>query len=170
MIPVRTPDGPSEMPRVMGQGGGWGPPPGPPGGWGPQSPHGYPPAPPPEGAPPQGGSPPGAARPKPITGGSETLAIHAMSIDPMTGLPRGESPPGSTSSVVALVAGILLCLGPIAGAVAIVAGILARRAASADPARVGGVKAANAGIVLGIINFVLWLGVAFVLLLTWIAE
>jgi hypothetical protein len=159
MFPVRTPEGrPSSTPRVIGQGGGWGPPPGPPGGWNPQSPYGYPPAPPP------GGSPPGPDRPKPITGGKETLALHAMSIDPVTGLPRGEAPPASTASVVALVAGILLCLGPIAGAVALVAGILGRRAASADPAGVGGIKLANAGIVLGITNFVLWFGVAFLLL------
>ena len=168
MFPVRTPEGPdNSTPRVVGQGGGWGPPPGPPGGWGPQSPGGYPPA----GAPPPPGwSPPGAARPKPITGSKETLAIHAMSIDPMTGLPRGEAPPASTASVVALVAGFLLCLGPIAGAVAVVAGIVGRRAVSADPVRVGGGGLATAGIVLGIVNLLLSFGVAFVLLMQALLE
>jgi hypothetical protein len=93
-----------------------------------------------------------------------------MSIDPRTGLPRGEAPPASTASVVALVAGFLLCLGPIAGAVAVVAGILGRRAVSADPVRVGGGGLATAGIVLGIVNFLLWLGVAFVFLLSAMVE
>jgi hypothetical protein len=93
-----------------------------------------------------------------------------MSIDPMTGLPRGEAPPASTASVVALVAGFLGCLGPIPGAVAVVAGILGRRAASADPARVGGMKLANTAITLGIISLVVWFGVAFALLLWWAME
>ncbi len=38
-----------------------------------------------------------------------------MTIDPKTGLPRGEKPPASTAAVVALVCGILLCLGPFTG-------------------------------------------------------
>jgi hypothetical protein len=87
-----------------------------------------------------------------------------MSIDPRTGLPRGEAPPASTASVVALVAGFLLCLGPVAGAVAVVAGILGRRAASADPVRVGGGGLATAGIVLGVLNLLLSFGVALLLL------
>jgi hypothetical protein len=93
-----------------------------------------------------------------------------MNIDPRTGLPLGEAPPASTASVVALVAGFLLCLGPIAGAVAVVAGILGRRAVSADPVRVGGGGLATTGIVLGILNLLLSFGLAFMLLLNWMAE
>ena len=50
---------------------------------------------------------------KPITGSAATMAMHAMTIDPKTGLPRGEKAPASTAAVVALVCGILLCLGPV---------------------------------------------------------
>src|SRR5688572_32349834 len=104
------------------QGGGWGPPggypPGPPGGFPPGAPPGggYPPgpggfAPAP---PPPGFTPPGAGG-KPITGSAQTMAMHAMTIDPNTGLPRGEKPPASTAAAVALVCGALLCLGPLTG-------------------------------------------------------
>jgi hypothetical protein len=93
-----------------------------------------------------------------------------LSIDPRTGLPRGERPPASTASVVAIVAGFLLCLGPIAGTVAIVAGIIGRRAASADPTRVGGAGLAMTGIVLGVFNFLLSVGLGFLLLLKAMAD
>jgi hypothetical protein len=78
-----------------------------------------------------------------------------MTIDPKTGLPRGESPPASTAAVVSLVCGILLCLGPFTGLPAIVAGVMARTAARQRPASVGGSRMANAGIALGILNLVL---------------
>jgi hypothetical protein len=78
--------------------------------------------------------------------------MHQMSIDPTTGLPRGEKPPASNASVIALVCGILLCLGPLTGIPAIIAGIMGRRAMKADPANVGGGGMAIAGIVLGILN------------------
>src|SRR5687768_18534433 len=117
------------------QGGGWGPPGGPPpGGYGP--PGGYPPGGygPPGGpggfapAPPGGGGfvPPGGGGPKPITGGKGTMAMHAMTIDPNTGLPKGEKPPASAAAVLALVCGILLCLGPLTGIPAIIAGFIGR--------------------------------------------
>jgi Domain of unknown function (DUF4190) len=83
------------------------------------------------------------------------MALHAMTIDPKTGLPRGESPPASTAAVLALVCGILLCLGPFTGLPAIIAGVMARRAARERPALVGGARMANAGIALGILNLVL---------------
>src|SRR6187402_3981136 len=94
----------------------------PPGGYGPPR-GGYPP-------PPGYGGPPGHQPPapphKPITGSAETMAMHAMTIDPKTGLPKGEKPPASPAAVLSLVCGILLCLGPITGLTAIVAGVVAR--------------------------------------------
>lgn len=117
--------------------------------------------------PPGGAMPPGGHRPpgsqggppgrpgKPITGSPETMALHAMTIDPRTGLPRGEKPPASTASVVALVCGVLLCLGPMTGITAIVAGIIARRAVRDNPTTVGGAGMALAGILLGVANLIL---------------
>jgi len=108
-----------------------------PGGYGPPAPGGYgPPA-------------------KPITGSAATMELHAMTIDPKTGLPRGEKPPASTAAVVALVCGILLCLGPFTGIPAIVAGVLARKAARQSPHTVGGAGMGLAGILLGSLNLVL---------------
>jgi hypothetical protein len=93
------------------------------------------------------------------------MALHAMTIDPKTGLPRGEKPPASTAAVVAAIAGSLLCLGPPTGVSAVVAGIIGRRAARARPHEVGGGGLALAGIVLGSINLVLSaLGIAYWLL------
>lgn len=101
----------------------------------------------------QAGAPPG--RVKPITGSPETMALHAMSIDPKTGLPRGEKPPASTAAVLSLVCGILLCLGPITGLTAVIAGAVARRDAKRRPHQVGGAGMAAAGIALGALNLVL---------------
>ena len=78
-----------------------------------------------------------------------------MTIDPKTGLPRGEKPPASTAAVVALVCGILLCLGPFTGIPAIIAGVLARKAARQYPQTVGGAGMGLAGILLGSLNLVL---------------
>jgi hypothetical protein len=100
----------------------------------------------------RGGHPPEGA--KPITGSKETMAMHAMSIDPDTGLPRGESPPASTAAVASLVCGVLLCM-PLAGLPAIVAGLIGYRAARANPSSVGGAGLAVAGMVLGLFNLVL---------------
>jgi len=83
------------------------------------------------------------------------MAMHAMTIDPATGLPRGEKPPASTAAVVALVCGILLCLGPFTGIPAIIAGVLGRRAAREFPQTVGGRAMATAGLSLGLINVTL---------------
>ncbi len=132
---------------IDSQAGGYPPPPG---GFGPG---GYPP---PQygghGAPP----PPGGFGPrKPITGSADTIAMHALTIDPTTGLPRGEKPPASTASVVALVCGILLCLGPLTGIPAIIAGVVGRRAAREQPASVGGAGMSLAGILLGLFNLLL---------------
>jgi hypothetical protein len=80
------------------------------------------------------------------------MAMHAMTIDPSTGLPRGEKPPASTASVVALVCGVLLCLGPLTGIPAIIAGFIARKAIKEAPNAVGGGRMALAGIILGVIN------------------
>jgi hypothetical protein len=93
------------------------------------------------------------------------MALHALTIDPKTGLPRGEKPPASTAAVVAVVAGILLCLGPLTGVSALVAGIIGRRAARARPHEVGGAGLSLAGIVLGAINLALSaVGIAYWLL------
>ena len=89
-----------------------------------------------------------------------------MTIDPKTGLPRGEKPPASPAAVVALVCGILLCLGPFTGVPAIIAGVMARKAARAAPGAVGGASMALAGILLGIFNLILS-GIA---ILIWIAK
>jgi Domain of unknown function (DUF4190) len=122
---------------------GWGPPG--PGGYGPPGPGGY-------GPPGPGGYGPPA---KPITGSAATMALHAMTIDPKTGLPRGEKPPASTAAVVALVCGILLCLGPFTGIPAIIAGVIARKAARRSPQTVGGAGMGLAGILLGALNLLL---------------
>jgi len=84
------------------------------------------------------------------------MAMHAMTIDPKTGLPRGEKPPASTGAVVALVCGILMCLGPFTGIPAIIAGLLARKAAHESPQTVGGRGMATAGLVLGCVNICLF--------------
>lgn len=83
------------------------------------------------------------------------MALHAMTIDPKTGLPRGEKPPASTAAVLSLVCGVLICLGPITGVTAIIAGLIGRRAVRDDPAHVGGAGMALAGILLGAGNLVL---------------
>lgn len=151
----------------MAQGGGYPPP----GGYHPPGPGGYGPPPGPGGYGPPGGGgygppgPGGYGRPaKPITGSPATMALHAMTIDPRTGLPRGEKPPASIAAVVALVCGILVCLGPLTGIPAIIAGIIARNAAREHPESVGGGSMAIAGIVLGSANLVL-----SALLLSWVA-
>jgi hypothetical protein len=83
------------------------------------------------------------------------MAMHAMTIDPKTGLPRGEKPPASTAAVIAFVCGILLCLGPFTGIPAIIAGVLGRKAAREFPQTVGGGGMASAGLALGIVNLTL---------------
>lgn len=80
------------------------------------------------------------------------MALHAMSIDPRTGLPRGEKPPASTAAIVALVCGILMCLGPITGISALIAGVVALKAVRTRPHEVGGAGLAWVGIAFGIIN------------------
>ncbi|MEI9951360.1 MAG: hypothetical protein WDO74_20885 [Pseudomonadota bacterium] len=135
--------------------GGYGPPGGyrPPGGYGPPGapppPGGYGPpgAPPPGGYGPPGGGGYGPPAPpgKPITGSAATMAMHAMTIDPKTGLPRGEKAPASTAAVVALVCGILICLGPFTGIPAIIAGVLGRKAAREFPQTVGGQRHGDGG-------------------------
>jgi hypothetical protein len=81
--------------------------------------------------------------------------MHALTIDPRTGLPRGEKPPASTAAVVALVCGILLCLGPLTGLTAIVAGLIGRQAAREHPESVGGANMSLAGILLGVFNLMI---------------
>ncbi|HYP87922.1 MAG TPA: DUF4190 domain-containing protein [Polyangiaceae bacterium] len=101
---------------------------------------------------------------KPITGSAETMALHAMTIDPKTGLPRGEKPPASPAAVLSLVCGILLCLGPLTGLTAIASGIVARGQAQRKPDAVGGQGMALAGILLGVLNlFVTALGIVYYL-------
>ena len=90
------------------------------------------------------------------------MALHAMTIDPRTGLPRGEKPPASTAAVVSLVCGVLLCLGPLTGITAVIAGVIARRAVRDNPATVGGAGMALTGILLGALNLIL-LPVGFLL-------
>lgn len=94
------------------------------------------------------------------------MALHAMSIDPTTGLPRGEKPPASTASVVALVCGVLLCLGPLTGTAAIVAGFMGRAAAKRDPSGVGGANMALAGIILGFMNWFLFTPLMILIVVT----
>ena len=83
------------------------------------------------------------------------MALHAMTIDPKTGLPRGEKPPASTAAVLSLVCGILLCLGPLTAVTAIVAGIIARKRVRSRPGEVGGAGMAAVGIGLGAFNLLL---------------
>lgn len=129
----------------------------PPGGYG----RGGPPPPGPYyGAPAQPASPH-----KPITGSAETMALHAMTIDPKTGLPQGEKPPASAAAVLSLVCGILLCLGPVTGLTAIIAGVVARGQAQRRPTQVGGRGMALAGILLGVVNLLTSLG-ALIYILT----
>ena len=84
--------------------------------------------------------------------------MHAMTIDPKTGLPKGEKPPASPAAVLSLVCGILLCLGPLTGLTAIVAGLVARGQAQRRPAVVGGAGMAAIGIALGFLNLLLSVG------------
>jgi hypothetical protein len=130
----------------------------PPGGYGP--PRG--------GYPAQGYAQPSLAQPgasqKPITGSAETMALHAMTIDPKTGLPKGEKPPASPSAVLSLVCGMLLCLGPFTGLTAIVSGLVARGQAQRKPNVIGGKGMALVGILLGVLNLLLSaLGLAYYL-------
>jgi hypothetical protein len=83
------------------------------------------------------------------------MAMHAMTIDPKTGLPKGEKPPASPAAVLALVCGMLLCLGPVTGLTAIVAGLVARGQAQRRPTAVGGATMAGVGIALGVLNLLL---------------
>jgi len=75
-----------------------------------------------------------------------------MTIDPKTGLPKGEKPPASPAAVLSLVCGILLCLGPLTGLTAIVAGLVARGQVQRRPAIVGGAGMAAIGIGLAAID------------------
>ena len=102
---------------------------------------------------PQGQQP---AMHKPITGSAETMAMHAMTIDPKTGLPKGEKPPASAAAVLSLVCGILLCLPVATGLTAIIAGLIARGQAARKPTLVGGRGMAMTGILLGILNLIGW--------------
>jgi hypothetical protein len=110
------------------------------------------------GPPPQGYGPPHqqpSPAHKPITGSAETMALHAMTIDPKTGLPKGEKPPASPAAVLSLVCGMLLCLGPLTGLTAIGAGLVARGQAQHKPHAVGGRGMALFGILLGVLNLLL---------------
>jgi hypothetical protein len=113
--------------------------------------------------------PPIQAR-KPITGSAETMALHAMSIDPKTGLPIGEKPPASTAAVIALVCGILICLGPLTGITAIVTGVIGRSKSKQQPESVGGAGMATAGIVLGCVNLLLSFVAGLILILQYLAT
>lgn len=84
------------------------------------------------------------------------MALHAMTIDPKTGLPKGEKPPASPAAVLSLVCGMLLCLGPLTGPAAIIAGLVARAQAQRKPNAVGGRGMAAAGIALGALNLLIW--------------
>jgi len=94
------------------------------------------------------------------------MALHAMTIDPKTGLPKGEKPPASPAAVLALVCGILLCLGPLTGPTAIVAGLIARAQVQRKPNLVGGRGMATVGIALGILTVLLSIG----LLVYWLSQ
>lgn len=114
------------------------------------------------GGPPHPGYPPPQQQPapahKPITGSAETMALHAMTIDPKTGLPKGEKPPASAAAVLSLVCGMLLCLGPLTGLTAIAAGLVARGQAQRKPHAVGGQTMALTGLLLGLLNLLLSAG------------
>jgi hypothetical protein len=94
------------------------------------------------------------------------MAMHAMTIDPKTGLPKGEKPPASPAAVLSLVCGILLCLGPFTGLTAIVAGLVARGQAQRRPALVGGAGMATIGMLLGVLNLFLSAGLLVYILST----
>jgi hypothetical protein len=83
------------------------------------------------------------------------MAMHAMTIDPKTGLPKGEKPPATPAAVLSLVCGMLLCLGPVTGLAAIVSGLVARAQVQRRPTAIGGGTMATVGIVLGVLNLLL---------------
>jgi hypothetical protein len=120
----------------------------PPGGYGPPR-GGYP------GYGPHGHAGQAAPAHKPITGSAETMAMHAMTIDPKTGLPKGEKPPATPAAVLSLVCGVLLCLGPVTGLTAIVAGLVARAQVQRRPTVIGGGTMAVVGMALGVLNLLL---------------
>ena len=106
------------------------------------------------------GQQPPAPPHKPITGSAETMAMHAMTIDPKTGLPKGEKPPASPAAVLSLICGILLVPGPAHrpdGHRGRPGG--ARSGAAASPHLIGGQGMASIGIGLGIVNVLLWTGI-----------
>ncbi len=80
------------------------------------------------------------------------MAMYAATLDPSTGLPQGERPPASTAAMIALVCGILLCLGPLTGTPAVIAGYLGMAAAKKNPGDVGGGTLAMIGLGLGVLN------------------
>jgi hypothetical protein len=84
------------------------------------------------------------------------MAFHALTIDPKTGLPKGEKPPATPAAVLSLVCGMLLCLGPLTGLTAIIAGLVARSQVQRRPSVIGGGGMAAAGIALGVLNLVLF--------------
>lgn len=92
--------------------------------------------------------------------------MHAMTIDPKTGLPKGEKPPATPAAVLSLVCGILLCLGPVTGLTAIVAGLVARAQVQRRPAVTGGANMAAIGIALGALNLVIFAFAVFYYLST----
>lgn len=94
------------------------------------------------------------------------MALYAMEVDPTTGLLHGEKPPASTAAVVAVVCGALLCLGPLTGVTAIIAGLMAMKAQKANPAAVGGRNMAITGLVLGSLNLVASLVFGFIFILS----
>jgi hypothetical protein len=83
------------------------------------------------------------------------MAMHAMTIDPKTGLPKGEKPPATPAAVLSLVCGMLLCLPVVTGLTAIVAGLVARAQVQRRPSATGGATMAAIGIALGVLNLLI---------------
>ena len=68
---------------------------------------------------------------------------------------KGEKPPATPAAVLSLVCGVLLCLGPVTGLTAIVAGLVARAQVQRRPTVIGGGTMAAIGIALGIVNLLM---------------
>lgn len=112
---------------------------------------------------PSGQVPPGQPIPRPFSPVPERpvpLPTTPVQYAPAT----LETAPAATAALIFGILG-LFCLGPIFGVIAIVLGVIARNHIAREPGRYGGSGLATAGVVLGIVDIVLF-GIWLIIWLT----